>query len=115
VRGTGVDHFDLVVSSLDRSLALYRELLRPLGYTRVAEIVGERGERVVYLSGAGIVPFSLREAQSEFDGLIWPHCDGLIWPHLRPTASRRSGLFGVRPGGGREDGIEGGAVRADQA
>ncbi len=64
VRGTGVDHFDLVVSSLDRSLALYRELLRPLGYTRVAEIVGERGERVVYLSGAGIVPFSLREAQT---------------------------------------------------
>jgi len=64
VRGTGVDHFDLVVSSLDGSLALYRELLRPLGYTRVAEIVGERGERVVYLSGAGIVPFSLREAQT---------------------------------------------------
>jgi glyoxylase I family protein len=65
VRGTGVDHFDLVVSSLDRSLPLYRELLEPLGYTRAGEIVGERGERVVYLSGSGIVPFSLREAQAD--------------------------------------------------
>jgi glyoxylase I family protein len=59
-----VHHFDLVVSSLDRSLPLYRDLLEPLGYTRVGEIVGERGERVVYVGGEGIVPFSLREAQS---------------------------------------------------
>lgn len=65
MRGTGIHHFDLVVSSLDRSLPLYRELLGPLGYTRTGEIVGERGERVVYLSGSGIVPFSLREAQAE--------------------------------------------------
>jgi catechol 2,3-dioxygenase-like lactoylglutathione lyase family enzyme len=64
MRGTGVDHFDLVVSSLERSLPLYRELLGPLGYTRASEIVGERDERVVYLGGAGIVPVSLREAQS---------------------------------------------------
>ena len=69
MRGTGVHHFDLVVSSLDRSLPLYRDLLAPLGYTRVGEIVGERGERVVYTGGDGIVPFSLREAQSpgEYD------------------------------------------------
>jgi glyoxylase I family protein len=67
VRGTGVHHFDLVVSSLDRSLPLYRELLEPLGYTRTGEIVGERGERVVYLGGDGIVPFSLREAQTPGD------------------------------------------------
>jgi glyoxylase I family protein len=64
VRGTGVDHFDLVVSSLDRSLPLYRELLAPLGYTDASAIVGERGERVVYLGGSGLVPFSLREAQT---------------------------------------------------
>ena len=64
MRGTGVHHFDLVVSSLDRSLPLYRDLLAPLGYTRVGEIIGERGERVVYIGGDGIVPFSLREAQS---------------------------------------------------
>jgi hypothetical protein len=37
-------------------------LLEPLGYTRTEETVGERGERIVYLSGAGFVPFSLREA-----------------------------------------------------
>jgi catechol 2,3-dioxygenase-like lactoylglutathione lyase family enzyme len=64
VRRTGVDHFDLVVSSLDRSLALYRELLAPLGYTRASDIVGERGERVVYLGGERVVPVSLRQAQT---------------------------------------------------
>jgi glyoxylase I family protein len=60
---TGVHHFDLVVSSLTDSLPVYRALLGPLGYTDADEIVGERGERVVYLNGEGIVPFSLREAQ----------------------------------------------------
>ena len=64
MRGTGVDHFDLVVSSLDRSLPIYRELLGPLGYTGTSEIVGERGERVVYLNGERVVPVSLREAQT---------------------------------------------------
>lgn len=64
MRGTGIDHVDLVVASLDRSLPVYRELLDPLGYTTAAEIEGERGERIVYLSGSGIVPFSLREAQT---------------------------------------------------
>ena len=77
VSGTGLDWgscderasiiSDLVVSSLDRSLQLYRELLGPLGYTRAGEIVGERSERVVYLSGSGVVPFSLREAQTPGD------------------------------------------------
>ena len=64
MRRTGVDHFDLVVSSLDASLIIYRELLAPLGYPDASEIVGERGERVVYLGGPGVVPFSLRESQS---------------------------------------------------
>jgi catechol 2,3-dioxygenase-like lactoylglutathione lyase family enzyme len=69
VGGTGVDHFDLVVSSLERSLTVYRDLLEPLGYVRASEIVGERGERVVYLGGPGVVSFSLREAQTpgEYD------------------------------------------------
>jgi catechol 2,3-dioxygenase-like lactoylglutathione lyase family enzyme len=61
-----VDHLDLVVSDLERSLAFYRDLLAPLGYTRESEIVGERGERVVYLgdaSGPGSV--SLRARQSK--------------------------------------------------
>jgi catechol 2,3-dioxygenase-like lactoylglutathione lyase family enzyme len=60
-----VHHLDLVVSSLERSLPLYRELLEPLGYTRAGAIVGERGEEVVYLSGRGVVPVSLRQAQSQ--------------------------------------------------
>lgn len=65
MRGTGVDHFDLVVSSLERSLPIYRELLGPLGYTGTSEIIGERGERVVYLKGQRVVPVSLREAQTK--------------------------------------------------
>jgi catechol 2,3-dioxygenase-like lactoylglutathione lyase family enzyme len=65
MRGTGVHHFDLVVSDLDRSLEFYRGLLKPLGYVRESEIVGERGERVIYLGGSGIVRVSLRQAQSD--------------------------------------------------
>jgi catechol 2,3-dioxygenase-like lactoylglutathione lyase family enzyme len=60
-----IDHLDLVVSDLDRSLAFYQELLRPLGYSRLSEIEGERGERVLYVGregGKGSV--SLRERQS---------------------------------------------------
>jgi len=64
MRRTGVDHFDLVVSSLARSLPIYRGLLEPLGYTSAAEITGERGEQVVYLTGSGVIPFSLREARA---------------------------------------------------
>lgn len=41
-----VDHLDLVVTSLERSLAFYRDLLQPLGYVRLSEIAGERGELV---------------------------------------------------------------------
>jgi len=62
---SGVDHLDLVVSDLERSLAFYRELLEPLGFTRASEIAGERGERVVYLSGSGGASVSLRERQSD--------------------------------------------------
>lgn len=61
----GLHHLDLVVSSLERSLPLYRELLAPLGYTRAASIVGERGEEVWYLDGEGVgASLSLREAQT---------------------------------------------------
>jgi len=61
-----IDHLDLVVTSLDRSLDFYRGLLLPLGYVRVSEIVGERGERVVYLGRiGGMGSVSLREAQSD--------------------------------------------------
>jgi catechol 2,3-dioxygenase-like lactoylglutathione lyase family enzyme len=60
----GVDHIDLVVSSIERSLPFYRELLAPLGYHRISEVEGERGETIWYLSGPG-VGIGLREAQSE--------------------------------------------------
>ncbi len=61
-----IDHLDLVVSSLERSLAFYGELLLPLGYVRQSEIEGERGERVVYLGrgGGDMGSISLRERQS---------------------------------------------------
>ena len=48
-----IDHVDLVVSDLDRSLAFYRGLLEPLGWTRETPIEGEQGERVVYLGLEG--------------------------------------------------------------
>ena len=65
-----IDHLDLVVTDLERSLRFYTELLRPLGYTRTAEIEGEQGERVVYVgrpNGSGSV--SVREAKGrrEYD------------------------------------------------
>jgi hypothetical protein len=42
----GIDHVDLVVSAMERSLPFYRELLAPLGYTDEGAIHGERGELV---------------------------------------------------------------------
>jgi glyoxylase I family protein len=62
----GIDHLDLVVSDRERSLAFYRGLLRPLGYDREGDIVGERGEPVTYLNragGGGSV--SIRQRQSD--------------------------------------------------
>jgi catechol 2,3-dioxygenase-like lactoylglutathione lyase family enzyme len=61
-----IDHLDLVVTSLEHSLAFYRGLLEPLGYVRTSEIEGERGERVVYVGReGGMGSVSLREAQSD--------------------------------------------------
>jgi glyoxylase I family protein len=64
VRSTGVHHVDLVVSSIERSLPFYTELLGPLGFHRVSEVEGERGETIWYLGGPGSA-IGLREAQSE--------------------------------------------------
>jgi catechol 2,3-dioxygenase-like lactoylglutathione lyase family enzyme len=63
VRSTGVHHVDLVVSSIERSLPFYTALLGPLGYTRVSEVEGERGETIWYLSGPG-TSIGLRAAQA---------------------------------------------------
>ena len=62
----GVHHVDLVVSSVERSLPFYRELLGPLGWHRVSEVEGERGETIFYLEGGGC-GIGLRAAQSESD------------------------------------------------
>jgi glyoxylase I family protein len=66
VRSTGVHHVDLVVSSIERSLPFYSELLGPLGYHTVSEVEGERGETIWYLGGPGTA-IGLREAQTEGD------------------------------------------------
>jgi glyoxylase I family protein len=59
-------HIDLVVSSMERSLPFYRELLRPLGYVREGPIRGERGEVVVYIGHvSNDASIGLREAQSD--------------------------------------------------
>jgi glyoxylase I family protein len=59
-----VQHVDLVVSSIERSLPFYSELLGPLGFHRVGEVEGERGETIWYLSGP-VSSVGLREAQSQ--------------------------------------------------
>jgi catechol 2,3-dioxygenase-like lactoylglutathione lyase family enzyme len=63
MRAAGVHHVDLVVSSIERSLPFYQGLLGPLGYHRVGEVEGERGETIWYLSGPGTA-IGLREVQT---------------------------------------------------
>jgi catechol 2,3-dioxygenase-like lactoylglutathione lyase family enzyme len=63
-----IDHLDLVVSDLERSLEFYAGLLRPLGYVRRSEITGEQGERVVYLERpGGYGQVSVRQRRSRPD------------------------------------------------
>src|SRR5581483_7190627 len=64
MRSAGIHHVDLVVSSIERSLPFYRDLLGPLGWHRIGEVEGERGETIWYLSGPG-TSIGLREAQSD--------------------------------------------------
>ena len=54
---------DLVVSSIERSLPFYRDLLGPLGWHGVTEVQGERGETIWYLWGTGS-SLGVREALS---------------------------------------------------
>jgi catechol 2,3-dioxygenase-like lactoylglutathione lyase family enzyme len=63
VRTSGVHHVDLVVSSIERSLPFYRELLGPLGFHRIGEVEGERGETIWYFGGPGS-SIGVRQAQS---------------------------------------------------
>jgi hypothetical protein len=89
---TPIDHLDLVVTSLHGSLAFYRGLLEPLGYVRVSEIQGERGERVVYLGRiGGMGSVSLREAQSHAHGVPYDRY-GVGLHHLAFNARSRSSV-----------------------
>jgi catechol 2,3-dioxygenase-like lactoylglutathione lyase family enzyme len=63
---SGVHHVDLVVSSIERSLPFYTDLLGPLGYAGIREVEGERGETIYYLWGAA-TSIGLREARSRRD------------------------------------------------
>jgi glyoxylase I family protein len=63
MRSGGVHHVDLVVSSIERSLPFYRELLGPLGWHGIGEVEGERGETIWYLTGRE-TSIGLREAQT---------------------------------------------------
>jgi catechol 2,3-dioxygenase-like lactoylglutathione lyase family enzyme len=69
MRSSGVHHVDLVVSSIERSLPFYRDLLGPLGWHGLSEVEGERGETIWYLWGPGtFASVGLRAAQSETPG-----------------------------------------------
>ena len=63
MRSSGVHHVDLVVSSVERSLPFYRDLLGPLGFHRISEVEGERGETIWYFAGPGS-SVGIRKAQS---------------------------------------------------
>ena len=85
----GVDHLDLVVTDLERSLEFYNGLLGPLGFTRNSEIVGERGERVVYIGGTGGASVSLRQALSDAHATPYDrYAVGLHHSPSSPTAAR---------------------------
>ena len=87
-----IDHFDLVVTSLERSLAFYRGLLEPLGYVRVSEIEGERGERVFYVGRiGGMGSVSVRERQSDAHGVPYDRYAVGIH-HIAFTAASRSAV-----------------------
>ena len=82
-------HVDLVVTSVLRSLPFYRELLRPLGWQQVGEVVGERGETIWYFSGPG-TSIGLREAQSRRDRAYDRYEVGLH--HLALEAASRAAV-----------------------
>lgn len=63
----GFHHVDIVVSSLERSLPFYRDLLGPLGWHRVSEVEGERGETIHYLIGPRS-SLGLRQATTPGEG-----------------------------------------------
>jgi glyoxylase I family protein len=102
LRSTGVHHVDLVVSSIERSLPFYRDLLGPLGWHGVSEVEGERGETIWYLFGRGS-SLGLRAAQSDTAGTYDRYAIGLH--HLAFEAPSR-GSVDERADWLRDQGVE---------
>ena len=95
---------DIVVTSLERSLPLYRELLEPLGYTYADTAVGERGETIWYLDGDGVgASLGIREAQTVGSGEVDRYAVGLH--HIAFEASSRR-MVDERFQWAREHGLE---------
>ena len=100
-----VDHVDLVVSDLERSLRFYRGLLAPLGWVAAVKQEGERGETIRYLGGPDLNgSLGLREAQSKSDKAVDRYAVGLHHLAFEAPQSRR-GRPGLRlgQGAGRRD------------
>ena len=89
MRSDSVHHVDLVVSSIERSLPFYRDLLGPIGWHRIGEVEGERGETIWYLSGRG-TSIGLRQAQSDQSGAVNRYAVGLH--HLAFEAPSRAAV-----------------------
>ena len=89
MRSTGVHHVDLVVSSIERSLPFYRDLLAPLGYHGISEVEGERGETIYYLWGPGST-IGLRETRTQGGGPYDRYAVGLH--HLALEAASRAAV-----------------------
>jgi glyoxylase I family protein len=102
MRSSGVHHVDLVVSSIERSLPFYRDLLGPLGWHGVSEVQGERGETIWYLWGTGS-SIGLREAQTKTDAPYDRYRVGLH--HLALEAGSRQAV-NARADWLREQGAE---------
>jgi glyoxylase I family protein len=97
-----VQHVDLVVSSIERSLPFYRDLLAPLGFHRIGEVEGERGETIWYLSGADSA-IGLREAQTPSEG---PYDRYRVGFHHLAFEARSRGAVNERAGWLRAQGAE---------
>ena len=85
-----VNHVDLSVSSIERSLPFYRELLGPLGWHRLREVEGERGETIWY-GGGPSCSLGLREAVNG-GGAVDRYAVGLH--HLAFDAPSRAAVDG---------------------
>src|SRR3954465_5354123 len=86
---SGVHHVDLVVSSIERSLPFYRDLLAPLGYHGITEVEGGRGE-TIYSLGGPAASIGLRESQSPGGAAYDRYAVGLH--HLAVEAASRAAV-----------------------